>query len=255
MAIRVLVLGGSSEASALARLLAGRPDVEATLSLAGRTAQPVAAPIAMRSGGFGGVEGLIEYLTSHGIEAVIDATHPFASQMSRNAKEACARLDLPLVAFTRPPWEPVDGDRWIDVADAAEAASALGEAPRRVFLTLGRLSLPAFAAAPCHHYLIRAIDPPGGLEALPHHELILARPPFTGEDEERLLREKSIDLMVSKNSGGEATYAKIAAARRLGLPVVMIRRPKPAGTPMLHDPAHTLAWIERHGRASSPRGV
>jgi precorrin-6A/cobalt-precorrin-6A reductase len=255
MAKRVLVLGGSSEASALARLLAGRPDIEATLSLAGRTAQPAPAPIATRSGGFGGVEGLIDYLTSRDIEAVIDATHPFAAQMSRNARQACALLALPLVVLTRAAWEPVAGDRWIDVADATEAASALGEAPRRVFLTLGRLSLPAFAAAPLHHYLIRAIDAPHGLKALPRHELILARPPFTMEDEESLMREKRIELLVSKNSGGEATYAKIAAARRLGLPVVMIRRPKPAGTPMLNDPAQALAWIERHCRVPSPRGV
>jgi precorrin-6A/cobalt-precorrin-6A reductase len=255
MTIRVLVLGGSSEASALAGLLAGRPDIEATLSLAGRTAQPAPAPIAMRSGGFGGLEGLVDYLTSRDIEAVIDATHPFAAQMSRNAKEACALLAIPLVVLTRAAWVPVAGDRWIDVADAPEAAAALGEQPRRVFLTVGRLSLPAFAAAPGHHYLIRAIDPPEGLDAFSHHELILARPPFSVENEEHLMREKRIDLLVSKNSGGEATHAKIAAARRLGLPVVMIRRPKPAGTPMLHDPAHALAWIERHRRAPSPRGV
>jgi precorrin-6A/cobalt-precorrin-6A reductase len=255
MPIRVLVLGGSSEASAFARLLARRPNIEAMLSLAGRTTQPAPAPIAMRVGGFGGVEGLIDYLRSHGIEAVIDATHPFAAQMSRNAKEACARLALPLVALTRAPWEAAVGDRWIDVADVGEAVCALGEAPRRVFLTLGRLSLPAFAAAAFHHYLIRAIDPPDGLDGLPRHELILARPPFIIEAEERLMREKRIDLLVSKNSGGEATYAKIAAARRLGLPVVMIRRPKRAGTPMLNDPAQALAWVERHGRAPSPRGV
>jgi len=255
MAIRILVLGGSSEASALARLLAERSDVEAVLSLAGRTARPAVAPIAMRSGGFGGVDGLIDYLERRQIEAVIDATHPFAAQMSRNAEEACARLALPLVVLTRAAWEPVEGDRWLEVADANEAASALGEAARRVFLTIGRLSLPAFAAAPFHHYLIRAIEGPEGLDALPHHELILARPPFTAEDEEQLMREKMIDVLVSKNSGGEATYAKVAAARRLALPVVMIRRPKPAGTPVLHEPAQALDWIGHHLRAASPRGV
>ena len=154
MPLRMLVLGGSSEASALARLLADRPDIEATLSLAGRTARPAPTPIALRSGGFGGVPGLIDYLASREVEAVVDATHPFAARMSLNAKEACARLRLPLVALTRAPWKPVDGDHWIEVADAAEAASALGEAPRRVFLTVGRLSLPAFA--------------PGALSPLPH---------------------------------------------------------------------------------------
>jgi precorrin-6A/cobalt-precorrin-6A reductase len=249
MPLRMLVLGGSSEASALARLLADRPDIEATLSLAGRTARPTPTPIALRSGGFGGVPGLIDYLESREVEAVVDATHPFAARMSLNAKEACARLRLPLVALTRAPWKPVDGDHWIEVADAAEAASALGEAPRRVFLTVGRLSLPAFALAPFHHYLIRAIDEPQGLDALPHRDLVLARPPFTFEGEKRLMRDAKIDMLVSKNSGGEATYAKIVAARHLGLPVVMMRRPKPAGTPALHDPAQALAWALRHRRA------
>ncbi|MBV9138814.1 MAG: cobalt-precorrin-6A reductase [Hyphomicrobiales bacterium] len=255
MTIRVLILGGSSEASALVRLVAERGDIEATLSLAGRTAHPSAAPIPTRSGGFGGVEGLVDYLRYHRTEAVIDATHPFALQMSRHAEEACARLALPLVALTRAAWKPVAGDRWLEVGHAADAVAILGEVPSRVFLTVGRLSLPAFAAAPFHHYLIRAIDPPDGLEALPNHELILARPPFSIEGEERLMREKAIEFLVSKNSGGEATYAKIAAARRLGLPVVMIRRPKQARTTTLDDPAQALAWIERHGRAPSPRGV
>ncbi|MBV9568082.1 MAG: cobalt-precorrin-6A reductase [Hyphomicrobiales bacterium] len=253
--MRILVLGGSSEASALARLLAGRSDVEAVLSLAGRTAHPAVAPIPTRSGGFGGVGGLVDYLKRRNVEAVIDATHPFAAQMSRNAEEACARLALPLVALTRDAWEPVAGDRWIEVADAHEAASALGEAARRVFLTVGRLSLPAFAAAPFHHYVVRSIDPPYGLDALPRHELMLARPPFTLADEEGLMREKKIDILVSKNSGGEATYAKIAAARRLHLPVVMIHRPKPVGARVLHEPTQALDWIEHHLGAPSPRGV
>jgi precorrin-6A/cobalt-precorrin-6A reductase len=255
MPIRILVLGGSSEASALARLLAARPDVEATLSLAGRTARPAREPIAMRSGGFGGVEGLIDYLRIHDVDAVIDATHPFAARMSRNAEEACERLGLPLVALTRAAWEPVAGDHWIEVADAEGAVSALGAAPRRVFLTVGRLSLPAFTAAPLHHYLIRTIDPPKEVEAFPHRELVLARPPFTLDGEERLMREKRIELVVSKNSGGEATYAKIAAARRLHLPVVMIRRPKPAGTRVVEDPAQALDWLEHQRRAPSRRGV
>jgi precorrin-6A/cobalt-precorrin-6A reductase len=247
--MRILVLGGSSEASAVARLLAGHTEFEAMLSLAGRTAHPAPSPIALRRGGFGGVAGLADYLRSRNIEAVIDATHPFAARMSLNAKEACARVGLPLVALSRAPWTQIVGDRWIEVADATEAAAALGEATRRVFLTVGRLSLPAFACAPRHHYIIRAIDAPSALEALPHHDLVLARPPFTFEHERRLMREQRIDILVSKNSGGEATYAKIAAARHLGLPVVMIRRPKPAGTPTLHDPTEALVWIVRHRRA------
>jgi precorrin-6A/cobalt-precorrin-6A reductase len=248
--MRILVLGGSSEASALARLLAGRPEIEATLSLAGRTAHPARAPIALRSGGFGGAAGLADYLTSREVEAVIDATHPFAARMSQNAKAACAQIGLPLVALTRPPWKPLAADHWIEVGDAMEAAAALGETARRAFLTVGRLSLPAFGAAPQHHYLIRAIDKPRELEALPRHELVLARPPFVMEDEQRLMLRAKIDILVSKNSGGAATYATIAAARQLRLPVVMIRRPEPAGTPVLHHPAEALAWIAHHRRAS-----
>ncbi|SDR62319.1 precorrin-6A reductase [Rhizobiales bacterium GAS191] len=248
--MRILILGGSTEASALARLIAGRADIEATLSLAGRTAQPAASPIASRSGGFGGTEGLVAYLTRERVAAVIDATHPFAAQMTRHAREACASLSLPLLVLTRAPWAPLEGDRWIEVEDAVAAVAALGATARRVFLTVGRLSVPAFAAAPQHHYLIRSIDAPQGLDALPHHELLLARPPFSFEDERRAMLEGRVDIVVSKNSGGEATYAKIAAARELALPVVMIRRPKsvdwPAGPPALHDPEAALAWIAAH---------
>jgi len=247
--MRVLILGGSSEASALARLLAGRRDIEATLSLAGRTSNPAPTPIASRSGGFGGVAGLVAHLERECVEAVIDATHPFAAQMSRHAAEACARLHLPRLVLTRAAWKPREGDRWIEVADAAEAAQALGPAPRRVLLTLGRLSLPAFAAAPQHRYVIRSIDAPQGLDALPDHRLILARAPFSVEEELGLMRAEGIDILVSKNSGGEASYAKIEAARRLALPVVMLRRPKPDDAEACHDPAAALAWLECHGRA------
>jgi precorrin-6A/cobalt-precorrin-6A reductase len=246
--MRVLILGGSSEASALARLVAGRPGIEATLSLAGRTRSPAAAPIALRIAGFGGVDGLIAHLRSERVEAVIDATHPFAAQMSRHAAEACARAGLPRLVLTRAPWAAREGDCWIEVEDAPAAAAALGQAPRRVFLTLGRLSVPAFAAAPQHRYVIRAIEPPQGLDALPDQRLILARPPFAVEDEERLMRDEGIDILVSKNSGGAASYAKIEAARRLRLPVVMIRGPKPEQGPAVHEPEEALAWILDQGR-------
>jgi precorrin-6A/cobalt-precorrin-6A reductase len=244
--MRVLILGGTSEASALARLLAGRPDIEAVLSLAGRTAKPAPAPIAMRVGGFGGADGLARHLAEARVDAVVDATHPFAARMPHNAALACARLSLPLVALTRPPWTPIAGDRWIDAVDIAGAIAALGEAPRRVFLSVGRQSVPAFAAAPRHHYLIRAIERPDGLDALPCHELLLARPPFAAEDEERLMRAHRIDILVSKNSGGGATHGKIEAARRLHLPVVMIRRPARPDVPMLHDAAAVLGWLDAH---------
>ena len=247
--MRILILGGSSEASALSHLIALRPDIEATVSLAGRTAAPAALPIPSRSGGFGGVDGLVAYLMAERVEAVIDATHPFAAQMARHAREACAILRLPLLVLTRAAWAPVAGDRWIEVADVEAAVAALGSVPLRVFLTVGRLSVPAFAAAPQHHYLIRSIDTPQGLDVLPRHELLLARPPFSLADEKRAMSEGRIDMLVSKNSGGEATYPKIAAARELNLPVVMIRRPKPEASQALHDPAAALAWIEAHRKA------
>jgi precorrin-6A/cobalt-precorrin-6A reductase len=247
--MRVLILGGSSEASLLARLVAGRDDIEATLSLAGRTQNPGTVAISVRSGGFGGVDGLVAYLETARIRALVDATHPFAVRMSRHAKEACARLRLPRLVLTRSPWLPVHGDLWIDVADAEEAAAALGQAPRRVFLTVGRLSLPAFAKAPQHDYVIRSIDEPQGLDALPHYRLILARPPFGVEDEMRLMREQRVDLLVSKNSGGKTSYPKIEAARRLALPVVMIRRPIPEDELAVHDPPAALEWILHQARA------
>jgi precorrin-6A/cobalt-precorrin-6A reductase len=247
--MRVLILGGSTEASALARLIAGRDEIEAVLSLAGRTRNPTPLPIPMRIGGFGGIAGLVDHLTRERIEAVIDATHPFAARMSRHAEAACRELGLPRLVLTRAPWAMVEGDRWIDVADAEEAAQALGATPRRVFLTVGRLSLPAFASAPQHRYVVRAIEEPEGLVALPDHRLILARPPFRIEDETRLMRDETIDVVVSKNSGGEASYAKIVAARALGLPVVMMRRPKLPEGAVLHDPRAVVDWISRQGRS------
>lgn len=242
--MRLLVLGGTSEASALARALAGRADIAAILSLAGRTRAPAPAPIPVRSGGFGGAEGLRGYLASERIDAVIDATHPFAARMARHAAQACAAAGAPLLAFSRPPWMRQDGDWWIEVDTMEEAAVALGAAPRRVFLTPGRQQLAAFAAAPQHWYLVRAIDAPEDLETLPRRRLILARGPFSRPEEEALMRAERIDTLVSKNSGGEATYAKIEAARALRLPVVMVRRPERPPVSQATSVAEALAWLD-----------
>ncbi|MGA2045097.1 MAG: cobalt-precorrin-6A reductase [Roseiarcus sp.] len=247
--MRLLVLGGTTEAGALARALAGRADIAAILSLAGRTRAPAPAPIPVRSGGFGGAEGLHAYLDAERIDAVIDATHPFAAQMARNAAQACAAAGVPLLALTRPPWARQDGDDWIEVDTMEEAALALGAAPRRVFLTQGRQQLAAFAAAPQHWYLVRAIDAPEDLEALPRRRLILARGPFSRADEEALMGAERIDKLVSKNSGGEATYAKIAAARALGLPVVMVRRPERPAVAQATCVEEALAWLDGVGSA------
>jgi precorrin-6A/cobalt-precorrin-6A reductase len=243
--MRLLILGGATEASALAAAVAGRKDIEAILSLAGRT-RPAPAPIPMRIGGFGGVAGLSAYLETAGIDAVIDATHPFAAQMSRHAAEACAVARIPLLAFTRPPWRREAGDRWIEVETMAEAAEALGSEPRNVFLTQGRQQLGAFAAAPQHRYLVRAIERPDELDALPHHRLILARGPFKLADEETLMREERIEFIVAKNSGGEATYAKIEAARHLGVLVVIVQRPAKPAVEQTDRLAEVLDWIEAH---------
>ena len=237
------MLGGTSEASALARRLANEPGVAATLSLAGATARPAPAPIPRRIGGFGGPEGLAAYLKAERIQAVIDATHPFAARMSANALTACGAAGAALLVFTRGPWTPLPGDFWTEVAAMGEAVAALGSAPRIVFLSQGRLGLAAFAQAPQHRYLVRAIDPPAGIEALPEHKLVLARGPFALEEEIALMREEGIEIVVAKNSGGQATYPKIEAARRLGLPVVLVKRPKPPEAETLFELDAVLAWI------------
>lgn len=229
--------------------MAARPDIAATLSLAGRTAEAAPSPLPRRIGGFGGTGGLTAWLRDHDITAVVDATHPFAAQISANAAAACAALGLPIARLTRPAWQAQAGDRWREVADAQAAATALGTAPRRVFLTVGRLTLDAFAVAPQHHYLVRTIDAPDPLPALPHLTLVTARPPFNAEAETALMRDHAIDILVTKNSGGAATAGKLAAARALGLPVVVIRRPAKPDVPTFTSVEEALGWIDAHGAA------
>jgi precorrin-6A/cobalt-precorrin-6A reductase len=257
--MRVLILGGTAEASELARGLATDPRFETTVSLAGRTANPKAQPVRTRIGGFGGADGLADWLTRDATQAVVDATHPYADQISSNAVAACARLAIPLASITRPAWQPEPGDTWLTVANAEAAADALGPKPRRVFLTLGRLELGAFTRAPHHHYVARTIDPPGDVALPPDLRLLSGRGPFDREAESALLKREKIDLLVSKNSGGTATYAKIEAARHLGIAVVMIARPhKPYGHAVESAEA-AIVWLEQrlaHRTTScSARGV
>lgn len=246
---RVLILGGTTEASALARALVDRADLDAVLSLAGRTETPTRPPIAHRIGGFGGVAGLIEYLKSETISGVIDATHPFAAQMTQHAAQACAVLDVPRLLFTRPAWAPVEGDQWQRVRDVDAAVHALGTKPKRVFLTVGRLSLAAFRRADSHSYLVRSIDQPNEIEMPRHVKLILARGPFSIDDEMRLMRAERIERLVTKNSGGAQTDAKLAAARALQIPVIMVERPALPESRVTYDLQEALAFIEDHGRA------
>jgi precorrin-6A/cobalt-precorrin-6A reductase len=222
--MRLLLLGGSTEANRLARRLSGRARIGATLSLAGRTMNPAEATLPTRIGGFGGVEGLSRYLMEERIGAVVDATHPLAARMSANAMAACGRAHVPLAMFTRPPWTARPADAWIEVGDAAAAATALGPSPKRVFLTVGRQQLGAFRDLP-HQFLVRTIDPPSP-ELLPKFaEILLAKGPFNVAEE--------IDLMRRH-------------ARHLGLPVVMIQRPPIQGQTILYSLEEALAWIESH---------
>ena len=234
------------EASALARRLADKPDIAPILSLAGATAHPAQAPIPQRVGGFGGAEGLIAFLARERIGAVVDATHPFARRMSASAVAACRTTDTPLVVFTRPPWTRKAGDSWIEVATMEEAVDALGTQPKTVFLTQGRLQLAAFARAPQHRYIVRAIDRPEEIDALPDCKLILKRGPFLLDDEAALMRNEKVEALVTKNSGGRATYPKIEAARALGVEVVILRRPPAPEAETLHDLDAVMAWIGAH---------
>ncbi len=240
--VRVLLLGGTSEGRALAARLAGL-GYDGVISLAGRTSAPLAQALPTRVGGFGGVEGLMRYLAEGRFTHAVDATHPFAAQISANAGAACAALDLPLIAYARAPWTREPGDRWIEVADNASAAAALGDTPRRVFLTIGRQGVADFRAAPQHDYVLRVIERPDQNDLPPRCEIVAARGPFARDDEIALLREKRIDVVVSKNSGGPLTYAKIEAARALGLPVVMIAPPARAGVAVAHDVDAVLAFL------------
>jgi precorrin-6A/cobalt-precorrin-6A reductase len=252
--MRILILGGTTEASVLVEALAGKTAFSPMLSLAGRTSEPKPAPVPTRIGGFGGAEGLARFVREEGIEAVIDATHPFAAVMSHNAARASAETGVPLLALRRPPWTPREGDRWIEAASVDEAVVALGAEPRRVFLTVGRLELAAFAAAPQHLYVVRTIEPIGDALPTPNVIAIRDRAPFHEEAERALMRREKIDILVTKNSGGLATYPKIAAARALGLPAILVAQPKkPAGVQEVETAQAALAWLQelhyqRHGR-------
>jgi len=224
---KILILGGTAEARALAHL-AGRGDLAVTLSLAGRTAEPLPQAVPVRSGGFGGVDGLAVYLRAERIDALIDATHPYAAVISANAARAAELARVPLLALRRAAWKRQAGDTWTEVATVGDAVTALGETPRRVFLTLGRKQLSPFAAAPQHVYLVRSVDPVDPPLAVPQASYIAARGPFTEAADHALLEIHRIEIIVAKNSGGEASYAKIAAARELGIEVVLVKRPKPA---------------------------
>lgn len=252
--MNVLILGGTGEAARLARELATADDLSATVSLAGRTQRPLPSALPTRTGGFGGVAGLERYLAEHAIGAVIDATHPFAAQMSANAVAACRTSGVPLARLQRAPWEATAADRWIGVADLEEAAEAVQPLGRNIFLTVGAYSLHPFEALTDKHWVVRTIDPPEPPPAFADWTLVQARGPFALDDELALMHQHAVDAVVTKNSGGRMTEAKIDAARALGLPVVMVERPPvPAADAEFDDVEPVIAWL-RARRHQSPTG-
>ncbi len=242
--MKILILGGTAEAAGLARALAEDLRVAAITSLAGRTRAPAAVPGEVRVGGFGGPDALAAYLADEGIDLVVDATHPFAAQISRNAAQACDAAGVPRLLLARPAWTPLPGDDWRPAADAGAAAAALPGLGRRAFLAIGRQELATFAGLTGQWFLVRLVEAPEVPPPLADYHLVLGRGPFAVEQEIELLREHEIDAVVSKNSGGAGAGAKIAAARELGLPVVMIERPPVPESETAEGVEAALAWID-----------
>jgi precorrin-6A/cobalt-precorrin-6A reductase len=245
--MRALILGGTGEANQLAEQIA-RERIDAVYSYAGRTQIPLGHSLPTRIGGFGGAEGLAEFIRRERITHVIDATHPFAVAMSRNAVTACAATATPLIALERAPWCKVPGDNWIEVPDIAAAVAALPEPRARVFLAIGRQHLLPFGAKPQHAYTLRFVDPPEEAPPLPDAQIMISRGPFTFAGERELMRARGIEWLVARNSGGTGARAKIDAARELALPVVMIARPESPERPSVATIGEVLAWLDHDTR-------
>ena len=252
---RILILGGTSEARLLAEVLAARDGCDILLSLAGRTERPAAQPVPVRIGGFGGAAALADFLKTGGYGLLIDATHPFAEQISANAAFAAETTGIAAIALRRPEWQPQPGDRWRAVESIPAAIAALGPSPRHVFLATGRQGAHHAEAAPQHTYLIRSVDPVEPPLALANVDYILDRGPFTLEGECALLKQHHIDVIVAKNSGGAATYAKIEAARMLGVEVMMVARAPAPAVKAVDTVEAALAAIDHLLSPAMKRGV
>jgi precorrin-6A/cobalt-precorrin-6A reductase len=238
----VLILGGTAEAMALAETLVDWPGLRVITSLAGRTRVPARPPGEVRIGGFSGADGLAQYLGETGVDAVVDATHPFATRISANARTACRRAVVPLLTIARPGWTREPGDIWIMVADEVDAAAALPEGARAL-LALGSQRLAAFASRRDVAFFVRMVDPPAETLPLASCTVIVGRPSRSVAAEQALLADNRIDHLVCRNSGGEASYAKIAAARAFRLPVIMIDRPKAHGGTAVSTIAAAREWL------------
>jgi precorrin-6A/cobalt-precorrin-6A reductase len=236
------VLGGTAEARELAAALHARADTRVISTLAGRVARPRLPAGEVRIGGFGGADGLAAYLGQERVAAVVDATHPFAERVSASAVAACARAGVPLLRLQRPPFRSEPGDDWRRVATLEQAAALVPRLGRRVFLTTGRQGLAAFAGVADAFFLVRCVDPPEA-PLPPDHVLLLDRGPFTAAGELALIDEHRLDVLITKDSGGGHTAAKLEAARTRGLPVVVVSRPpRPAG-PAVTSVAQALQWL------------
>ncbi|MGG6892861.1 MULTISPECIES: cobalt-precorrin-6A reductase [Rhizobium] len=253
--VRILILGGTTEARALAASLASRADLDVVLSLAGRTADPAPQPVPVRSGGFGGAEGLARYLQDEGIDLLVDATHPFAARISANAAQVAAQCDVAAFALRRPAWVPVEGDDWLSVHSVSQVVAALGTLPLRVFLATGRQEAHLANAAPQHQYWVRSVDPVEPPLTVPYVSYITSRGPFRLPDELDLLQGHGIEVVVAKNSGGDATYGKIEAARDLGIKVIMIERAETTGLPVVETVDAALQRVDHLVSSLMKRGV
>ena len=240
---RVLILGGTGDAARLATQASQIPDVEIITSLAGRTQKPTAIAGSVRVGGFGGAAGLSDYLRYRQIDYLIDATHPFAAQISHNAAIATRDVGIPHLMLVRPAWEKMPNDRWIEVESIEAAVLALEQSAKRVFLTIGRQQLAPFARLHNVWFLMRSIDPPSPDITLPNGITVLDRAPFTIAQEKQLMLDHTIDTIVSKNSGGNATYAKIVAARELEMPIVMVQRSPTPPVKQVADVEGAINWL------------
>lgn len=241
--MRVLLLGGTTEASQMARALANA-GVDAVFSYAGRTNAPIAQPLPTRTGGFGGVDGLAGYLRAQKITHVIDATHPFAAGMSVNAHAACQAADLPMIRLERHPWTPRKRETWHTFERMEDVPAALPQDPARIFLAIGKQQIGLFAARPEHHYLLRLVDAPVAPLPLPNASVVVSRGPFDVAGDQALMEAHEITHVVAKNSGGTGATAKLDAARALGVAILMVERPALPAAHTVSTAGAVMHWLD-----------
>lgn len=240
--MKILLLAGSGDARRIASALVNLPNIDLTASLAGATRQPADLPCETRIGGFGGADAFLQYLQQEGFDAVVDATHPFAARISQRSAQICQQHGVPFLQMLRPAWRAAEGDNWTEVGDETKVADHIPKGAT-VFLATGRQTLPGFANMEGRHLICRQIDPPDGPFPFENGEFLVGRPPFSVNDEENLFCKLGVDWLVVKNSGGQAPYSKLTAARNLNMPVVMIARPEQPKCDRATKLDEVLAWV------------